>query len=259
MLKSRRGCWVGKDMTTTFFRLLSLALPLLAVPASAQVPLNLGLLVICAELKEDAQRLQCFDKLVADSLKAPTAPAAKGATNTQEQDWKITEAKSPVDDSPQMAAVLESVDGNGALIMRCHDKVSDAFIGTHTYVGSEPMRIIYRTNKDAPVDTRWLASKTGESVFVPSQIFFSFIRALPQDGELAVRLFDYQGRSIDFSFKLGPVAEVRDLLTAKCGWPAEPKPATAPATVPAAPSPRLAKSIVPAHAQQRWNVGTQRR
>ena len=249
----------GEGMTT-FFRLLLVTLPLFAVPASAQAPLNLGLLVICTQLKDEAQRLQCFDRLVEDSLKAATASTApKNATNTQAQDWKITESKSPVDDAPQMAAVLESSDGGAALIMRCHDKMSDAFINTHTFIGSEPMRIIYRTNKDAAVDTRWLASKTGDSVFVPGEIFFPFIRALPQDGELGVRLFDLQGRTLDFTFKLGPVAEVRDLLTAKCGWPVEQRPDGVAAARPSAtPSPRLAKSIVPQHAQ-RWNVTSQRR
>jgi hypothetical protein len=213
----------------TRIRILLLMLPLLLLAgraAMAQSPLNLGLLVICSELKDDAQRLQCFDKLIADSLKAPQAAPPKNVVTTSEQDWKITEAKSPVDDSPQMAAVLEASEGSGALIIRCHDRLSDAFFNLRTYVGgSESLRIIYRVNRDPAVDTRWLPAKTGDSVFVPSQVFFSFIRSLPEDGELTVRLFDFQARVLDFTFKLGPISEVRDILTAKCGWPSEHRPA----------------------------------
>lgn len=245
--------------------LLTLALLLVVEPqARAQSPLNLGLLAICAELKEDAQRLQCFDRLVAEGLKAPQPQPSKNAVTTSEQDWKITEAQSPVDDSPQMAAVLEADEGNGALIIRCHDRMSDAFLNFKTYVGgTDSLRLISRVNRDAPIDARWQPSKTGDSVFVPTAMFFSFIRSLPDDGDLAVRLFDFQGRTIDLAFKLGPVSEVRDTLAAKCGWPSEPQSvAQRPAqTTPGAQPPRRSTKRITRVTQQaqRWSVTSQRR
>ena len=54
----------GEGMTT-FFRLLLVTLPLFAVPASAQAPLNLGLLVICTQLKDpDQNGSRSLDDLV---------------------------------------------------------------------------------------------------------------------------------------------------------------------------------------------------
>jgi hypothetical protein len=240
-------------------------------PATAQTSLNLGLLVICTELKDDAQRLQCFDKLVASALKAPAAQAQKNTVTTEDHDWKITEGKSPVDDSVQVAAVLEAADGHGALIVRCHDRISDAYLNLRTYVGGvEPLRIFYRVNRDPAVETRWSPAKSGDSVFVPQQVFFPFIRSLPEDGDLFVRVTDFQGRALDLNFKLGPVAEVRDMLASKCKWPSEQRPAeqrttdqkpSAPAaSAPAAQRrPPSKKIVVVPQSGQGWNVTSQRR
>jgi hypothetical protein len=239
--------------------------------ATAQTSLNLGLLVICTELKDDAQRLQCFDKLVASALKAPAPQAQKNAVTTDDHDWKITESRSPVDDAVQMAAVLEAADGHGALVMRCHDRISDAYLNLRTYVGGvEPLRIVYRINRESAVETRWSPSKSGDSVFVPQQAFFPFIRALPEDGDLFVRVTDFQGRTLDLNFKLGPVAEVRDMLGSKCRWPSEQrppeqrtadqKPSPAGATAPPPQRRQPSKKIVSVpQSAQGWNVTSQRR
>lgn len=268
MLGSTGGCrvaWGATIVTRIGIVLMTLSLLLGAEPvARAQSPLNLGLLAICAGLQEDAQRLQCFDKLVADGLKAPQSQPPKNAVTTTEQEWKITEAKSPVDDTPQMAAVLEADEGNGALIIRCHDRMSDAFLNFKTYVGgNDSLRVISRVGRDAAIDARWQPAKTGDSVFVPTAMLFSFIRSLPDDGDLAVRLFDFQGRTLDLAFKLGPVSEVRDILAAKCGWPSGQQSAAqrpAQTTPGAQPIRRSAKRVTHVSQQaQRWSVTSQRR
>jgi hypothetical protein len=252
---------------------LLFTLPLLSVaafPATAQAPLNLGLLVICSEMKDDSQRLQCYDKLVADTLKTP-AQAGRAATVTNEQDWRITESKSPVDDSAQVAAVLEAAEGNAALIIRCHDRMSDAFVNLRTFVGvTESLRLSYRINQEPAVETRWQPARSGDSVFVPTSSFFSFVRGMPDEGDLFIRLLDFQGRNIDLTFKLGPISEVRDLLGTKCNWPAEQRPpatrpsdarvgGTAPIAVPSQPRRSSGRVVSVPQQAQRWNVTSQRR
>lgn len=232
--------------------------------AEAQTQISLGLMMICTELKDNAERLQCFDKLVAEALKTPVPTSNPGVT-TAEQNWKVTESKSPVDDSAQLVAVLEASEGSAAFVMRCHDKISEAYVNLRTYVGGvESLRVIYRINQGAPVETRWTPAKSGDAVFVPTQAFFPFVRALPDDGTLFVRLFDFQSRVFDLTFNLGPMAELRDMLAKTCQWPAEQavaeqKPGATP-SVTAPNRPRSAKHVVitPQHAQH-WSVNSQRK
>jgi hypothetical protein len=252
-----------------FHRISAVALIMVAGFASreaiAQGQLSLGLMMICTELKDNAERLQCFDKLVAETLKAPPQAAASNSVTTEDQNWKVTESKSPVDDSPQLAAVLEATEGSGALVMRCYDKISEAYMNLRTYVGGiESLRVIYRLNQSAPVETRWSPAKSGDAVFVPASGFFQFVRELPDDGTLFVRLFDFQSRSFDLTFNLGPMTELRAMFTKTCRWPAEQavaerKPAEAAAAGPTN-RPRSAKHIVitPQHAQH-WSVNSQRK
>jgi hypothetical protein len=78
-------------MHSRFLLPLLPVLLLMAPPAVAQQHgVNLGLMMICTELKDNEQRLQCYDKLVADSLKAPPAQAPRGAVTSEQQDWRIT-------------------------------------------------------------------------------------------------------------------------------------------------------------------------
>jgi hypothetical protein len=247
---------------------LGLPLLMLASPAGAQpaAGVNLGMMMICTEFKDNAERLQCYDKLVAESLKAPPVQTSRGAVTSEQQDWKITESKSPVDDSVQLAAVLEANEGVGALVIRCHDKISDAYINLRTYIGGvEPLQVVYRIDGSQAVDTRWVPAKSGDSVFVPGTAFFPLMRALPEDGTLFVRVFDFQSRAYDLTFKLGPVAELRDLFASKCNWPAEARaPQLASNTAPnaasaASPRPASKKLVVTPRQAQRWSVNAQRR
>lgn len=188
----------------------------LAAPlaAQAQSPLEaLAGLRFCKTLKDDAQRLKCYDSL----MPAAAAPAAVEPQAARE--WKIEESKSPLDDSPQVTASILNEGDKVALVLRCREHKTDVMAGSpFTYLGSnKPIRVIVRINDGKPIETAWSPSTTGTAAFAPSPV--QFIQALPNGGHLFLRLFGFDGRQADGEFALANVAAVRDKIAAACRWP----------------------------------------
>jgi hypothetical protein len=183
--------------------------------ASAQSVLEvLAGVKFCRTLKDDAQRLKCFDNLFvqADAPAAPDKPEVEAS-------WKITEDKSPVDDSPWVTGVLPTKDAKAALFLRCKENKTDAFFTREaSYVGSQDrIKVIVRIGSTAPITTSWSPSTNGTAVFAPSPI--QFIRALPDGERLFIRAHGYGGRTMEGQFDLGAVSAVRDKIAAACKWP----------------------------------------
>jgi Type VI secretion system VasI, EvfG, VC_A0118 len=201
-------------------------------PASAQSILEIVAgLKFCRTLKDDAQRLKCFDRLVAD--KATEQPKTPETAAT----WTIEENKSPVDDSPQVTGTLHGIGDSGAdaafLMLRCKEKKTEAVFGrTFSFIGSsEPIKVLTRVNDGQAIETMWHPSTTGTGVFAPSAV--QFIRSLPDNGKLFIRAFGFRGKQADGEFSLGKVSEIRDKISAACNWAAAAsKPAAPPAVQP---------------------------
>jgi hypothetical protein len=80
---------------------------------------NLSRVIVCKLIKDDAERLRCYDRALSEApADAPsqvtTAPV--GETHVVEDSWHVSEGKSATDGSPQLTAALEAVGGRGALI-----------------------------------------------------------------------------------------------------------------------------------------------
>lgn len=189
----------------------------IAVPVSAQSLLEtIAGLKFCQTLKDDAQRLKCFDGLITD--KPSDRPTPAGEIN-----WVIKESKSPIDDSPQVTGRIHAIGdttNSASLILRCREKTTDAYFGRpYTYLGSgNPIKVLVRINDGKPIETMWSPSTDGTSAFAPSAI--QFIRSLPDKGKLFIRAFGYQGKTADGEFNLGDVSEVREKISRACSWPA---------------------------------------
>lgn len=230
------------------------------VPHAQDIP-NFGKVVLCKQVTDGAERLKCYDRAVSE---APNEFVSNRATTSVEGDWKLSEFKSSIDGAPRLAAVLEAVEGTSALVVRCHDRITEAYVSMRTYIGTaEALPVTYRIDEAAAIDTRWLPSRDGSAVFLANPtLAMAFFRALPADATLRIRVRDFQGRSDEFTFALGPVDEVRDRIAAVCNWPQDQRQpeASSQQQVRAQP-PRRRTAIklvtVPMH-QQRWNIGAQR-
>jgi len=190
----------------------------IVTPASAQSVLEtLAGIKFCRTLKDDGQRLKCFDGLFAE--KPSEQPSSKSPD--VEVTWTVTESKSPIDDSPQVTAILAAIGSDAQLVLRCKERDTDVmFGGPLTYLGSgQSIKVLVRIDDAKPIETMWLPSTGGQAVFAPSAI--QFIRALSDKGKLFVRAFGYGGKTVDGEFQLGNVSDVRQKIALACNWPGE--------------------------------------
>lgn len=180
------------------------------------VPEALAAMKSCRALTDDAQRLKCYDDLAVEM----PLPAARPAQDNPDIEiaWNIEDGKSPLDDSPSINGFLAGVKGESALVLRCREKKTDVIFnpGSFVYLGSAPVRVLTRIDDGKIIETRWTPSTTGRGAFAPSAV--DFIRALPDNGKLFLRVFSANGSASDGEFRLGKVSEVRERIADACHW-----------------------------------------
>ena len=182
---------------------------LLAAGAHAQEALKL-----CRQVKDDGERLKCYDGIDV-SASNPAAPPAD--SKQAGVPWLITDEKSPLDDSPLVSAALASSDGRSHLLMRCKDRKTEAAISIRGFIKCGPdVRVIYRVDQSEATEIPWTAHSTCYLALAPSPI--PFIRSLTDDGKIYVRMFDHHGAPHDALFNLGKVSAVRTRLAQACNW-----------------------------------------
>jgi hypothetical protein len=148
-----------------------------------------------------------------------TVPIATGQSmsNRTTPRWEITDGKSPVDDSPEVAGRLEAQDAKSALVIRCKEHETRLFITTDllSWFSDKTIGVLIRINGAPAIAEQWTTSISGNAAFSPSAI--SRITSLSDNGTLFVRLKFYS-LTHDATFSLGNVSEVRDRVSAACKW-----------------------------------------
>jgi hypothetical protein len=205
-------------------RLASIILALTCVnaiitSASAQALAQLFGVRLCQSLKDDAQRLKCFDELFAEKPNERQQQSSKDRPDV-ETIWNVDESKSPVDDTPQVMGMLRPVSGEdrAALVLRCKEKKTEAIFAGPFLGTTSQIKVLVRIADGKPIETMWSPSQSGTGAFAPNAI--QFIRALPDNGKLFIRAFGYGGKTADGEFRLGNVSEVREKIAEACSWPA---------------------------------------
>jgi hypothetical protein len=199
-----------------------------AVLSLADAPLyadeipNLSRVIDCKLISNQPERLRCYDRAVSE---APTNAPSGAAPDTHfaQGSWVVSLSKSPIGDHPQMVAALEALGGKGALVFRCQDGRTDAYVTIQAYVGAaQPLPVAYAINNGQETETRWIPAKEGNALFVPTRaLAIEFIRSLPREATLALTVHDFVGRSELLQFKLGPISDLRDHMADVCDWPVE--------------------------------------
>jgi hypothetical protein len=200
-----------------------------AAGAQAQEALN-----SCRQIKDDAQRLKCYDGIITSSPNAAGRPAE---SNKERADgvWEVRDEKSPLDDSPLLTASLRSTDNRSSLLMRCKDRKTEVAVTKWGFVKcGTGVRVIYRVNQDQAVDVPWVSHSSCVLAISPSPI--PFIQALTDEGKVYFRMFDHHDAPHDALFNLGKVSEVRSRLAEACNWDGATR-ATGNPAAPVSPSP----------------------
>lgn len=218
---------------------------------------NLSRVIDCKLIRDEAERLRCYDRALNEApANAPRATPPVDDSHFAQGSWVVSLGKSPSDETPQLVAALEALGGKGALVLRCQQGRTDAYVTLQAYVGAaQPLPVAYTINNGQEIATRWLPAKDGNALFVPTQaLAIEFIRSLPPEATLALTIHDFVGRGELLQFNLGPISELRDKMAEACGWPVPPQEQQQ--MQQAKPQPYSAKSklaYVPI-SQHKWNV-----
>jgi len=187
----------------------------------------------CRQIKDDGERLKCYDRLEASSSSRTARPAeSKPGTGTA---WIVNDEKSPLDDSPLVSAALESSDGKAHLLMRCKDRKTELAVSIRGFIkcGTD-IPVTYRLDQAQATETSWRAHSSCYLAVAPSPI--PLIRAFADQGKIYFRMFDHHGASYDALFNLGRVSEIRSRLAEACDWDNTAKATENPASKPSAPA-----------------------
>jgi Type VI secretion system VasI, EvfG, VC_A0118 len=222
---------------------------------------NLSRVIDCKLINEQAERLRCYDRALNEApANAPRAtPDAVDPSRFAQGSWVVSVGKSPSDDTPQMVAALEAIGGKGALVFRCQQGRTDAYVTLQAYVGAaQPLPVAYTINNGQEIATRWLPAKDGNALFVPTAtLAIEFIRSLPPEATLDLTIHDFVGRSEPLQFKLGPISDLRDKMADVCGWPVEQQEQRQPQVIQQVkpqPSSAASKLAYVPLGQHKWNV-----
>ena len=170
---------------------------------------------LCRQIKDDADRLRCYDRLEASS---PNAAGTQAESQSGvDAAWEVSEEKSPLDDTPLVQAMLRSSDGKAQLLLRCKERKTEAAVLIRGFIkcGTD-VRVVYRIDQGQSVDGPWNPAKSCYLAIAPSPI--PFIRALADQSKVYFRLYDHHGAPNDAQFNLGKVSEVRSRLAKACEW-----------------------------------------
>ena len=187
----------------------------------------------CRQIRDDGERLKCYDRLDTSSASRTGRPAeSKPGAGTG---WIVNDEKSPLDDSPLVSAALESSDGKAHLLMRCKDRKTELAVSIRGFIkcGTD-IPVTYRIDQAQATETSWHAHSSCYLAVAPSPI--PLIRAFADQGKVYFRMFDHHNAAYDALFNLGKVSEIRSRLAEACDWEGTAKATESPASRPPAPA-----------------------
>jgi hypothetical protein len=160
--------------------------------------------------------------ILAVTLCAPGAPALAQARDASGH-WIVSETTSPVNYGPLVIATTSSRSNwNGALSIACRNgrtEVAIANIDASSRTRrNDDIMVTRQVSNEPVVEERWKASASGKGAVFAGDVV-RFLRSLPDQGEMSVRVFDGQGLSHEARFLLDGLSLVRERVAAACKWP----------------------------------------
>jgi hypothetical protein len=80
------------------------------------------------------------------------------------------------------------------------------------------VKVVYRINEEPPVEQRWRAAEMATSLAFPGDVV-RFLRAMPDSGEILVKVYAGKGPPHESTFQLAGLDPVRRKIAAACNWP----------------------------------------
>ncbi|MBI6548620.1 type VI secretion system-associated protein TagO [Xenorhabdus lircayensis] len=131
--------------------------------------------------------------------------------------WFITKEVNKLTDKVDYFAVLSPEGGEGALVLRCKDNITEAYLATDEYLGSEDYtKVTFRIDKKNVVTEYWVMGGGGDSAFAPSSV--KFIKKIYDKQNVIFGYKPYGKTQIVAEFKIDHINEVAKEISKACGW-----------------------------------------
>jgi hypothetical protein len=193
---------------------LSVAFGLAGAAAYAQGTNDPMAQLRACSMLEQAERLECLDKLSRNIAPAPHRTPEAG-------DWIVSETTSPVDYRPIVSATASYRGTDGSwmqLSIHCRGGRTELVATGSGITRGEDFTISYRVNDDQPVQLAAVSPSYGTGAAFRGDVV-RLLQSLPEQGGIAIRLSTRAGGAVDGYFPLGGLTSVRDKVSAVCRWP----------------------------------------
>lgn len=209
---------------------IAMQVALLFGPSFAQDDLGAATkAAFCSRVEGTVERLTCFDKAFPrGDYAASIKPLSAGDAQTPVA-WAVETGTSTVDGSPTISATLTPAEASGlgvgrgsiTLILRCAENTTSVSFATDPPMTEDAVPVTIGIG-DAPASaSSWTRAKAGGSIGLwRGATAIPFIRALPNEGRLMVRLGEPS--RMDAQFNLGNVGDVTRRIAEICKWPVPP-------------------------------------
>jgi len=190
----------------------------LSLTVCAQIGNAVDRLKACSQL-EAIERSKCVDDILKKMAETPDPAQPQG------RNWIISETTSPVDYTPQIAALTTarepSQDAPSALTIYCRAHRTGLTIsttGSWKQATDAAVKVVYKINDDPSVEQRGITLEAGNSLAFPGDVV-RLLRSMPDGGWILVQVYARIGPPYENTFRLAGLDPVRRKIAAACNWP----------------------------------------
>lgn len=157
------------------------------------------------------------------SLSGPDTAAELSSTDRGA--WYVNETNDPLTDNKTVVAILTAESAVGAsydkpaLIARCANNKTEAYLNWHDYLGRGPSDVTTRLDSDRATTTRWSHSTDDTATFASSPI--ALLKSMLDHDELIAQATPYRSAPITATFDLAGMRAALTPLAEACHWSLE--------------------------------------
>lgn len=177
-------------------------------------------IVKCAREANTTIRLACYDALAASEGLAPRAEIVASPTVGA---WRVRKDVDPLTDNPIYFATLFADTGKSrygrpiTLTVRCKNSLTELYVGWGSYLGSDDTEVVYRIDKERPIQANWSNSTDNKTTFFPGSPVET-LKRLVDSTSFVASATPYNENPITATFNTLGAKEALAELRNGCGW-----------------------------------------
>ena len=174
----------------------------------------------CISIKDDATRLECFDKLSKAYILESEEDTQLETDNVG--NWDVETTINPIDDSKTVALTLYSDEGVNNLgqpiylVVRCQVQETELYIGWRRFLGLWSKSVLIRLGDGKAKKQQWQISSDKLHTFKSNPK--RFIEELLEHDTFVAQITPYSSNPITASFNISGLENALKPLREVCGW-----------------------------------------